>query len=51
MLLLLHNKQQLSNLYKLEEVKKMTETDLGTIVTLSTAQRNPEMEERFQIFP
>ena len=29
----------------------MTETYLGRIVTLSTTQRNPEMEERFQIFP
>ncbi|MBI2662213.1 hypothetical protein HYX11_02030 [Candidatus Woesearchaeota archaeon] len=29
----------------------MTETDLGRVVTLSTTQRNPEMEERFNIFP
>ena len=29
----------------------MTETDLGTMVTLSTTQRNPEIEERFQLFP
>lgn len=29
----------------------MTEEDLGTIVTLSTTQRNPEIEERFKIFP
>ncbi len=29
----------------------MTRNDLGTIVTISTTQRNPEMEERFQIFP
>ena len=29
----------------------MTETDLGRVVTLSTTQRNHEMEERFNIFP
>ncbi len=29
----------------------MNEKDLGTIVTLSKTQRNPEMEKRFRIFP
>ena len=29
----------------------MAEDDLGTIVTISTTQRNHEIEERFQIFP
>ena len=29
----------------------MTETDLGMVVTLSTTQRNAEIEERFNIFP
>lgn len=28
-----------------------TTNDLGQIVTLSATQRNPEIEERFQIFP
>ena len=28
-----------------------SDTDLGTMITLSTTQRNHEIEERFQIFP